>query len=171
MRPESRKYLWDALQAADRIAQFVSDKSFDAYAEDDLLRSAVERQFEIVGEALAQLRNVDAETAASVPELPRIVAFRNILVHGYATVDDRIVWGVVEGSLPALREPQVGSQGELVCTHVWGETSSRPFHPPESHDATASLGDGDRLVGGVKAGGLRRLAELTGEVRWLLDRR
>ena len=49
MRPESRKYLWDALQAADRIAQFVSDKSFDAYAENDLLRSAVERQFEIVG--------------------------------------------------------------------------------------------------------------------------
>jgi uncharacterized protein with HEPN domain len=35
--------------------------------------------------------------------LPRIVAFRNILIHGYATVDDRIVWGVVEGSLPALR--------------------------------------------------------------------
>jgi uncharacterized protein with HEPN domain len=103
MRPESRKYLWDALQAADRIAQFVSDKSFDAYAEEDLLRSAVERQFEIVGEALAQLRKVDAETAATIPELPRIVAFRNILIHGYATVDDRIVWGVVEGSLPALR--------------------------------------------------------------------
>ncbi len=103
MRPESRKYLWDALHAADRIAQFVSDKSFDAYAEDDLLRSAVERQFEIVGEVLTQLRKVDAETAAIVPELPRIVAFRNILIHGYATVDDRIVWGVVEGSLPALR--------------------------------------------------------------------
>jgi uncharacterized protein with HEPN domain len=68
-----------------------------------LLRSAVERQFEIVGEALAQLRKVDAETAATIPELPRIVAFRNILIHGYATVDDRIVWGVVEGSLPALR--------------------------------------------------------------------
>ena len=103
MRPESRKYLWDALHAADRIAQFVLDKSFDAYAEDDLLRSAVERQFEIVGEVLTQLRKVDAETAAIVPELPRIVAFRNILIHGYATVDDRIVWGVVEGSLPALR--------------------------------------------------------------------
>jgi uncharacterized protein with HEPN domain len=103
MRPESHKYLWDALQAADRIAQFVSGKSLEAYAEEDLLRSAVERQFEIVGEALAQLRKVDAETAATIPELPRIVAFRNILIHGYATVDDRIVWGVVEGSLPALR--------------------------------------------------------------------
>lgn len=41
--------------------------------------------------------------AAEIPELPRVVAFRNILIHGYATVDDRLVWGVVEGDLPALR--------------------------------------------------------------------
>lgn len=44
MRPESRKYLWDALQAADRIAKFVANRTFDAYQEDDQLRSAVERQ-------------------------------------------------------------------------------------------------------------------------------
>ena len=104
MRPESRKYLWDALQAADRIVRFVADKTFPAYQVDELLRSAVERQFEIIGESLAQLRTVDAETAASVPDSARIVAFRNLLIHGYATVDDRIVWGVVEGSLPRLRE-------------------------------------------------------------------
>lgn len=104
MRPESRKYVWDALQAADRIARFVAGKPFDAYKSDDLLRSAVERQFEIIGESLAQLDKLDSETAAKIPELPRIVAFRNILIHGYATVDDRIVWGVVEGSLPQLRE-------------------------------------------------------------------
>jgi len=64
----------------------------------------MQRQFEIIGESLAQLRTVDADTAASVPELARIVAFRNLLIHGYATVDDKIVWGVVEGSLPQLRE-------------------------------------------------------------------
>jgi uncharacterized protein with HEPN domain len=50
------------------------------------------------------LSRLDAETAATIPELSRIVAFRNILIHGYATVDDKIVWGVVEGSLPQLRE-------------------------------------------------------------------
>jgi uncharacterized protein with HEPN domain len=66
-------------------------------------RSAVERQFEIVGEALRQLRDVDPDAAAAIPELARIVAFRNILIHGYASVDDRLVWGVVEGKLPALR--------------------------------------------------------------------
>jgi len=47
---------------------------------------------------------VDPETAASIPESARIAAFRNLLIHGYATVDDKIVWGVVEGSLPQLRD-------------------------------------------------------------------
>ena len=104
MQPESRKYLWDASQAADRIARFVAGKTFDVYQTDDLLRSAVERQFEIIGESLSLLRKLDAATAAKIPELPRIVAFRNILIHGYATVDDQVVWGVVEGSLPQLRD-------------------------------------------------------------------
>ena len=62
------------------------------------------RKLIIIGGSLAQLDKLDAETAATIPELPRIVAFRNILIHGYATVDDRIVWGVVEGNLPKLRE-------------------------------------------------------------------
>jgi uncharacterized protein with HEPN domain len=67
-----------------------------------LLRSAVERQFEIIGEALARLRQVDPVLAATIPELPRIVAFRNVLIHGYATVDNELVWGVVEGHLLSL---------------------------------------------------------------------
>jgi uncharacterized protein with HEPN domain len=103
LRPESQKYLWDALRAGDQIAQFTKGKTYASYAADALLRSAVERQFEILGEALAQLAKVDPETAAPVPELSRIVGFRNVLIHGYATVDDRLVWGVVEGKLPALR--------------------------------------------------------------------
>jgi uncharacterized protein with HEPN domain len=103
MRPESRKYIWDALQAADRIARFTDGRSLETYQTDELLRSAVERQFEIIGEALSQFRSVDPDAAAGIPELARIVAFRNILIHGYASVDDRLVWGVVEGKLPSLR--------------------------------------------------------------------
>ena len=67
-----------------------------------MLGAAVERQFEIIGEALNGLRRVDPAVAAQIPELPRIVAFRNVLIHGYATVDDRLVWSVVEGALPSL---------------------------------------------------------------------
>ena len=67
-----------------------------------MLRAAVERQFEIIGEALAGLRRADGDVAAMIPGLPCMVAFRNVLIHGYATVDDRLVWGVVERDLGQL---------------------------------------------------------------------
>jgi uncharacterized protein with HEPN domain len=69
---------------------------------DDMLKSAVERQFGVIGEALARLAKADSFVAEQVTDHRRIIAFRNILAHGYATVDDRIVWGVVETSLPGL---------------------------------------------------------------------
>jgi len=69
-----------------------------------MLRSAVERQFEILGEALNRLSKVDPATAERIDDLPRIVAFRNILIHGYAVVDDRIVWEIVVTRLDLLDE-------------------------------------------------------------------
>ena len=104
MRPEARKYLWDALEAAQKIARFAAGKTYENYRTDELLRSAVERQFEIVGEALGQLYRIDADTAAEIPELSRIIAFRNILIHRYANVDDKLVWDVVAAKLDGLME-------------------------------------------------------------------
>lgn len=103
MHVDARKLLWDAQQAAERIARFTAGKSFTDYEADEYLRSAVERQFEIVGEAINQLRRIDPATATAIPELPRVIAFRNILVHRYANVDNRLVWGVLETDLPSLR--------------------------------------------------------------------
>ena len=102
MRLEARKYLFDIQQAVDRITRFCEGKKFEDYRGDDLLRSAVERQFEIMGEALSQLAKDDPAVAEQITDYRKIIAFRNILIHAYATVDDRIVWGVVEGDLPAL---------------------------------------------------------------------
>lgn len=104
MNPEARKHLWDARCAAERIARFTAGRTFADYLADEMLRAAVERQFEIIGEALAACRRVDPATAAEIPDLARIIAFRNILIHGYAAVDDKLVWGVVEGGLSGLRE-------------------------------------------------------------------
>jgi len=84
------------------IKTFTAGKTFDDYRRDALLRSAVERQFEIVGEALGKLRKVDAQTAGRIRHVERIIAFRNILIHAYATVDDRLVWGMVERNLDEL---------------------------------------------------------------------
>ncbi|MCP2165501.1 HepT-like ribonuclease domain-containing protein [Goodfellowiella coeruleoviolacea] len=74
MRPDPSTYLWDALRAAELISRFSAGKSFTDYEADAMLRSAVERQFEIIGEALNQLRKVDVKLASAVPEVNRIVA-------------------------------------------------------------------------------------------------
>lgn len=102
MHADAAKLPWDARHAAIRIERFVAGKGFDDHHEDDFLRSAVERQFEVTGEALNQRSKVDVETALRITALPRIVAFRNILIHGCASVDNRLVWGAVEAQLPDL---------------------------------------------------------------------
>lgn len=79
MHPDSGKPLWDAQQAAERVARFVAGKSFADYNADDYFRSAVERQFEIIGEALNQLSRIDAATAVSIAELPRITGQHHAL--------------------------------------------------------------------------------------------
>jgi len=86
------------------VLDFTRGKFFSDYQDDLLLRSAVERQFEIAGEALAKLRRIDAQTADTISDLPRVVGFRNVLIHGYATVDDRLVWGVIENHASSLRD-------------------------------------------------------------------
>ena len=103
MHADARKLLWDARVAAERITRFTTGRTFAEYEADDYFRSAVERQFEIIGEAFSQLSRLDPATAAVIPELPRIVAFRNVLIHGYASVDNKLVWGIVETHLAPLR--------------------------------------------------------------------
>lgn len=89
-------------EAARLLASFSDGKTYEDYTADAMLRSAVERQFEILGEALAQLSRRDPELADRIGERRRIIAFRNVLIHGYASVDDRIVWGVLARDLPDL---------------------------------------------------------------------
>ena len=68
MRPDPRKYLFDIQDAAQRLVDFTADKDFDAYLADDVLRSAVERQFTVIGEAVTQLARLDSETARYVTD-------------------------------------------------------------------------------------------------------
>lgn len=102
MKPEVEKYLYDIRNATSLVWDFTSGRSFEEYQSNVMLRSAVERQFEIVGEAISQLAKIDEETASRITEYQRIIAFRNVLIHGYADVDDQIVWGVVTKDLPRL---------------------------------------------------------------------
>ena len=103
MTDEVRKRLLDALRACDSIQEFVSGVDFGAYQDNLLLRSAVERQLEIVGEALGQAANEDEKLEELIPAIPRIVALRNRVIHGYDSVDDEIVWDIVQSDVPVLR--------------------------------------------------------------------
>jgi len=102
MRRDPRAFLWDARSAAEAIQGFVQGRDAAQYAADELLHSAVERKFEIIGEALGQLAKLDAGLAAQVPRLAQIVSFRNVLIHGYAVVNHETVWNVVQDALPEL---------------------------------------------------------------------
>jgi uncharacterized protein with HEPN domain len=94
--------LWDARTSGNAIERFLSGKDFDDYLADEMLRSAVERQFEILGEALAQLSKVDPQIAEHIPDARNAIGFRNVLIHGYAKVDSAIVWQAATQSLPNL---------------------------------------------------------------------
>jgi uncharacterized protein with HEPN domain len=104
MQRDPRTWLWDVREAAQAIGKFVVGLDAGEYAKSELVHSAVERKFEVIGEALNQLSKADAAMAGRVPHLPQIVAFRNQLIHGYALVDHDTVWSVIQNSLPALQQ-------------------------------------------------------------------
>lgn len=103
MQLEVKKYLYDIQQAIALLTEFTAGKEFSDYEDEAMLRAAVERELEIIGEALAQLARLDPDLAARVGEHRRIIAFRNILIHGYADVDDHLVWDIVKTKLPVLQ--------------------------------------------------------------------
>lgn len=82
MRRDPRARLFDVIEAANAAIQFTLGVEFDQYRTDLMLRSAVERQLEIVGEALHRLSREDPVVAARVPEVPDIIGMRNVLIHG-----------------------------------------------------------------------------------------
>ena len=102
MKLEVRKYLYDIQRAAGLLQEFTEGKTFADYEGDTLLKSAVERQFEVIGEAMTQLAKTDESVADRISQYQRIIAFRNVLIHGYADVDDWLVWDVLQSNLPTL---------------------------------------------------------------------
>lgn len=102
-RRDVRAYLYDMLQAAALLDEFTAGKSLDDYVRDAKLRSAVERQFEIIGEALNQALRLRPQLEANITGTHRIISFRNRLIHGYAFISHDIVWSVLRDDLPLLR--------------------------------------------------------------------
>ena len=102
MHERSPKLLEDIRDAAAFVGDVMQGRTLAEYSADRLLRQAVERNFEIIGEAVKRLVQVDPACAAGIAQVPQIIAFRNILIHGYDLVDHALVWSTVQTQLPAL---------------------------------------------------------------------
>lgn len=112
MQPMSPKWLEDAAEACARVAAWTAGLALADYAGNALVRSAVERQFEIIGEALLRLERDDPDTAGRLSQYRKIIGFRNRIAHGYDVIDHGQVWAIVQGPLPLLRREVDALLGE-----------------------------------------------------------
>jgi uncharacterized protein with HEPN domain len=99
MPPETRKLLIDIQGAAAEIFQFTLGMDFSAYIKDAKCRAAVERKFEIMGEACTRIRDRDPDAFEKLPYGPQVIGLRNRVIHGYDSVDDLILWDVISTHL------------------------------------------------------------------------
>jgi uncharacterized protein with HEPN domain len=113
MDRDPRAYLWDVQQAANAIDKFIAGLDAAGYVQNALVRAAVERQFEIIGEALNRLSKTAPDLARQVPHLREIIGFRNVLIHGYAVIDNDRVWQIAETAIPSLHKAVSSLLAEL----------------------------------------------------------
>jgi uncharacterized protein with HEPN domain len=102
MHPRAPKLLEDIRSAADFVAMSTHGVALEQFRQDRLLRQAVERNFEIIGEAMRRLEKDDPDTVAAIAHYRRIIAFRNVLIHGYDVIDPAIVWSAIADDLAPL---------------------------------------------------------------------
>ena len=125
MTNATTKRLLDVLGACRAVRSFTAGLDFGAYERNLLVRSGVERQLEIIGEALNLASAADASLGSTLPHLRRFVAVRNRVIHGYDTVDDAIVWDVIMTRLPDLEREVIellASTGDLPDDRPDGDT-------------------------------------------------
>ncbi|MCF6267923.1 MAG: DUF86 domain-containing protein [Desulfuromusa sp.] len=112
MQREIRKYLFDIKESIDSINDYLGEKrDFQSYLEKKILRRAVERELEIIGEATNRLLKLDQNIAIS--DSRRIVNLRNLVIHGYDQVDNVIIWGLISKDIPLLKKQVDNLLGDI----------------------------------------------------------
>ncbi len=99
-----QSWLYDIIMAIHEIDSFFTDtpRTFIAFRQDIKTRRAVERNVEIIGEAMKRI--LQKEPMLDLPDARKIVDTRNRIIHGYDTVSDEIMWDIVETHLPVLQQ-------------------------------------------------------------------
>jgi uncharacterized protein with HEPN domain len=101
-RHNPQKYLYDIVNCCEFVLELAKNKTVDDYKNDRVFRSALERELQIIGEAMLQLDNVSPETAEKISQHRSIIGFRHVLVHGYDSLDPYTVWNVLETKIDVL---------------------------------------------------------------------
>jgi len=104
MQPDICRFLYDIRLACEALVEFTRNRSLEDYEADLLLRSGVERQLEIIGEALNQALKIDPTLTEEITGIREIINLRNVIIHGYATIENETIWGILQNDLPALHE-------------------------------------------------------------------
>jgi uncharacterized protein with HEPN domain len=104
MNERIEKFLYDILTCVEKIQQYTAGMSLDEYLLDEKTQDAVERNFEIIGEAVNNIRKIDETIADQISDAPRIIGFRNHLIHGYDMISDHITWDIIQSKLPLLKQ-------------------------------------------------------------------
>lgn len=103
MKKKIKKYLFDIIVAIDSVEEYVSNVAdLESYLQNKLVRRAVEREIEIIGEAVNRILKQD-ETI-QIHNARKIVDTRNWVIHGYDNVDDIIIWAIINKHLPLLKK-------------------------------------------------------------------
>lgn len=103
MTDQERKYLSDILEAIRKIELFTQDTpTFELYMQDIKTQSAVERQLSVIGEAVNRFDKLALQTP--LENARQIVGFRNRLIHAYDSMDNTIVWAILQRYIPVLKE-------------------------------------------------------------------
>lgn len=102
MELEIKKFLFDIRESIDSIESYLGNKrDFKVYMSDKMLRRAVEREFEIIGEAMNRIEKIDS--TINISSKKQIISMRNRVIHGYDKIDNEIIWGTIVRHLPALK--------------------------------------------------------------------
>lgn len=103
MLHKTEKLLLDIRISCEEIIEFTAGKTFEDFQTDRLLQLAIERIFEIIGEAMNRLLREDPEgLEAKIPEYQAIIGFRNLLAHGYDIIDDASLWDFTQNEVSRL---------------------------------------------------------------------
>jgi len=104
MDEKIKKFLYDINECIENITAFTKGYDLESFAVDTRTKQAVERNFEIIGEAINNIRKYDPSISDQIRESSKIVGFRNQLIHGYDMISDPITWDIIKNKLPLLAE-------------------------------------------------------------------